>query len=180
MEWPTNSLEVQHHVSPFLSVLISSPSEHPSVKCRVISNLFNATLRNSALHLPIYTTLRHQQWRARDFAFIQKRCRVVVARIGYLWGELSQFLKSIVDVFIQSGEPLLLTFDLYYTQGNCLSSHTSSSPSYSPENQFAAVDAVASALRLHALSYFDSLFKLDAIVSAKDHEPFSAFAGVFK
>ncbi|KAG1794555.1 uncharacterized protein HD556DRAFT_1474598 [Suillus plorans] len=56
--------------------------------------------------------------------------------------ERSQFLKSVVDAFIQSGLP-----------------------------QSAAVDAIALALCLPR--DFDPLFKLDAAVSAKDHEPFS-------
>ncbi|KAG1844394.1 hypothetical protein C8R48DRAFT_780254 [Suillus tomentosus] len=57
MAWPTNSPEIQHHVSSLLGVLTLSPSEHPSVKSRIISDLFNATPRPSALRLPIETTL---------------------------------------------------------------------------------------------------------------------------
>ncbi|KAG1867291.1 PCI-domain-containing protein [Suillus subalutaceus] len=55
--WPTNSPEIKHYVSSLLGVLASSPSEHSSVRYRVLSNLFNATPRNSALRLSIYTTL---------------------------------------------------------------------------------------------------------------------------
>ncbi|KAG1876119.1 hypothetical protein C8R48DRAFT_768955 [Suillus tomentosus] len=57
MAWPTNSPEIQHRVFSLLGILTPSPSEHLSVKYRVISNSFNATPRHSALRLPIHTTL---------------------------------------------------------------------------------------------------------------------------
>ncbi|KAG1895637.1 uncharacterized protein F5891DRAFT_1193966 [Suillus fuscotomentosus] len=80
--------------------------------------------------------------------------------------ERSQLFKSIADAFIQCGQPY----------GNRLSSHASyvsSSPSSSPESQSAAIDVIALALYSPTLFYFDPLFKLDAVVSAKDHEAFS-------
>ncbi|KAG2114284.1 uncharacterized protein F5147DRAFT_21656 [Suillus discolor] len=43
-----------------------------------------------------------------------------------------------------------------------------------PESQSAAINAITSALRLPTLFNFDPLFKLDAVVSAKYHEPFSS------
>ncbi|KAG1844398.1 hypothetical protein C8R48DRAFT_678419 [Suillus tomentosus] len=58
--------------------------------------------------------------------------------------ERSQLWKSIADAFIQSGQP-----------------------------QSAAIDAIALALCSPTLFDFDPLFKLDAVVSAKDHEAFS-------
>ncbi|KAG2054066.1 hypothetical protein BDR06DRAFT_1021065 [Suillus hirtellus] len=79
--------------------------------------------------------------------------------------ERSQLFKSIADASIQSGQPY----------GNCSSSHASyvsSSPSSFPESQSAAIDVVALALYSPTLFYFGPLFKLDAVVSAKDHEAF--------
>ncbi|KAG1803274.1 hypothetical protein EV424DRAFT_1351557 [Suillus variegatus] len=58
--------------------------------------------------------------------------------------ERSQLFKSIADAFIQSGQP-----------------------------QSAAIDAIALALCSPTSFDFDPLFKLDAVVSAKDHEAFS-------
>ena len=46
-------------------------------------------------------------------------------------------------------------------------------PPSSPEAQSAAIDAVASALRLPNFFNFDSLFRVDAVVAAKGHELFS-------
>lgn len=46
------------------------------------------------------------------------------------------------------------------------------SPS-SPTAQAAAIDAIAAALRLPLLFDFDTLFRLDAVVAAKDHELFA-------
>ncbi|KAG1801218.1 hypothetical protein EV424DRAFT_1434058 [Suillus variegatus] len=55
MAWPTNLPEIEHLVSSLLGDITSSSSEHSSVKYRVISNLFNATSRHSALRLSTYT-----------------------------------------------------------------------------------------------------------------------------
>jgi hypothetical protein len=46
-------------------------------------------------------------------------------------------------------------------------------PSNSSLAQSAAIDLVATALRLPTLFDFDSLFKLDAVIALKDHEIFS-------
>jgi translation initiation factor 3 subunit M len=52
-------------------------------------------------------------------------------------------------------------------------SYVSSLPTSSPECQSAAIDAIALALGLPSLFDLDPLFKLDAVVAAKDHELFS-------
>jgi len=52
-------------------------------------------------------------------------------------------------------------------------SYVSSLPTVSPDRQSAAIDAIALALRLPSIFDFDPLFKLDAVVAAKDHELFS-------
>ena len=52
-------------------------------------------------------------------------------------------------------------------------SYVRSLPVNSSESQTAAVDAIASALRLPSLFNFDALFRLDAVVAAQDHELFS-------
>ncbi|KIK40666.1 hypothetical protein CY34DRAFT_806962 [Suillus luteus UH-Slu-Lm8-n1] len=166
--WPTNSSEIKHHISSLLGVLTSPPSEHPSVRYRVISNLFNATPRNSALRLPIYTALLQVAVTNGELETL-RLSRKDVEQWLQEWDisseERSQFLKSIVDAFIQSGQP-----EAAY---NYTLSYVSSLPSSSPEGQSAAIDAIALALRLPSLFDLDPLFKLDAVVSAKDHELFS-------
>jgi translation initiation factor 3 subunit M len=68
---------------------------------------------------------------------------------------------------------LQLTFDSYRENAYQYTlSYVSSLPSSSPEGQSAAIDAIALALRLPLLFDLDPLFKLDAVVSAKDHELF--------
>ena len=52
-------------------------------------------------------------------------------------------------------------------------SYVRSLPPSSPSAQSAAVDAIAMALRLPTIFDFDPLFKLDAVVAAKDNELFS-------
>ncbi|KAG1811886.1 uncharacterized protein BJ212DRAFT_1483591 [Suillus subaureus] len=166
--WPTNSPEVRHHVSSLLGVLASSPSEHPSVRYRVLSNLFNTTPRNSALRLPIYTALLQLAAVNGELETL-RLSRKDVEQWLQEWDisreERSQFLKAIVDAFIQSGQPETA---YHYTL-----SYVPSLPSPSPEGQSAAIDAIALALRLPSLFDFDPLFKLDAVVSAQDHELFS-------
>lgn len=46
-------------------------------------------------------------------------------------------------------------------------------PASSEEAKTAAVDIVATALRLPTVFDFDALFKLDAVINIKDHELFS-------
>lgn len=57
-----------------------------------------------------------------------------------------------------------LEYQLLYVQ---------SLPSTSEAAKAAAVDVIATALRLPTIFDFDSLFKLDAVVAIKDHELFS-------
>lgn len=52
-------------------------------------------------------------------------------------------------------------------------SYVSSLPTQSPDSHPAAIDAIALALRLPSLFDLDPLFKLDAVIAAKDHELFS-------
>lgn len=46
-------------------------------------------------------------------------------------------------------------------------------PPTSPEAQAAAINLIATALRLPSVFDFDALFKLSAIIAVKDHELFS-------
>ncbi len=51
-----------------------------------------------------------------------------------------------------------------------LLSYVRSIPPSSPESQPAAVDSIATALRLPSTFDFDSLYKLEGVVAAKDHD----------
>jgi translation initiation factor 3 subunit M len=52
-------------------------------------------------------------------------------------------------------------------------SYVRSLPSTSETGKIAAIDAIATALRLPTIFDFDPLFKLDAVIAVKDHELFS-------
>ncbi|KAG2054072.1 hypothetical protein BDR06DRAFT_426059 [Suillus hirtellus] len=102
-------------------------------------------------------------------------------------------VRSVVNVFMKSGQPYVL---LHLTDEGCgrhlihtvygettyhsTRSYVSSLPSSSPESQSTAIDAITLGLHLHTLSDFDSLFKLHAVVSAKDHHPFSLLQVFFE
>lgn len=166
--WASNSPETNHHVSSLLYILTSSHSDQPSVKYRVISNLFNATPRNSALRLPIYKALLQvatENGELESLRLTRKDIEQWLQEWDISSEERSQFLKSIVEAFIKSGQP--------ETAYHHTLAYVSSLPSSSPDGQSAAIDAIALALRLPSLFDLDPLFKLDAVVAAKDHELFS-------
>lgn len=165
--WPDPSPEIRQHVASLLSVLSVSPSEQSSIKYRVLSNLFNATPRTSALRPPIYTTLL-------ELAISNNQLDVVsfskpdIERWLKEWSvsdeEKSQFLKFIVDILVQSGRPeKAYEYRLLYVQSLPLSSEL---------RQSAAVDAIAAALRQPTVFDFEPLCKLEAVIAAKDHELF--------
>ncbi|KAG2097941.1 uncharacterized protein F5147DRAFT_763305 [Suillus discolor] len=133
-----------------------------------VPRYLNATPRLSALCLPIHTTLSKVAANNGELETLRLSRRDVEQWLKE-WNisveECSQSLKSVVDAFRQFSQP-----EIAYH--HTLSS-ISSLPSSSPESQSEAVDAIALALRLPSLFDFDPLFKLDAVVSAKDHEPFS-------
>ncbi|KAG1718160.1 uncharacterized protein EDB91DRAFT_1352529 [Suillus paluster] len=165
--WPADSPETKLHISSLLSVLSSSPSDHPSVKYRVISNLFNATPRNSALRLPIYTALLEvaaANGQLETLRLSRKDVEQWLQEWNISSEERTQFLKSIVDAFTKSSQP--------ETAYQYTLSYLSSLPT-SHDGQSAAIDAIALALRLPSLFDLDPLFKLDVVVAAKDHELFS-------
>ncbi|KAG2343670.1 hypothetical protein BDR05DRAFT_975908 [Suillus weaverae] len=112
------ALEIESYVNLLFSHLLTQwPTNSPEIKRRLLapgtSNLFIATPRNSA---PICTALLQ-----------------VAAANGEQWlqeweissEERSQFLKSIIDAFIKSGQP--------ETACHCTFSYISSSLSSSPE-----------------------------------------------
>ncbi|KIO12424.1 hypothetical protein M404DRAFT_123481 [Pisolithus tinctorius Marx 270] len=165
--WPDSSPEIRQHVASLLSVLSVSPSEQSSIKYRVLSNLFNATPRTSALRPPIYTTLL-------ELAISNNQLDVVsfskpdIERWLKEWSvsdeEKSQFLKFIVDILVQSGRPeKAYEYRLLYVH---------SLPPSSELRQSAAVDAIAAALRQPTVFDFEPLCKLEAVIAAKDHELF--------
>ncbi|KAG1797717.1 uncharacterized protein HD556DRAFT_1306341 [Suillus plorans] len=138
----------------------------PSLRGVVPDGLYDMrSSSDTSLRLPIYTALLKVPANNGELETLCL-CRSDVEQWLQEWDisgeERSQFLKSIVDAFIQSDQPETA---YHYTL-----SYVSSLPSSSPSP---AIDAIALALRLPSLFDFDPLFKSDAVVSAKDHELFS-------
>ncbi|KAI0638546.1 PCI-domain-containing protein [Trametes polyzona] len=164
---PLDSPERRSRLDGLLKAIVSS-SGHTSTKLRILSNLFNAIPRRSALRLSVYQTLLEFA-SANDELEYLGISQTEVDRWLSEWDvsaeEKSGFLKLLVHAFTKAGNPAAA----YQYQ----ISYVRSLPPSSPVAQAAAIDAVASALRLPSYFDFDSLFRLDAVVAAKDHELFS-------
>lgn len=96
--------------------------------------------------------------------------------------ERSEFLKFIVDILVQSGQPYVHS---YYFFGSYLLTastreaayefrlaYAQSLPPSSELRQSAAADAIAAALRQPSILDFEPLCKIEAVIAAKDHELF--------
>ncbi|KAF8914261.1 hypothetical protein CPB84DRAFT_1721203 [Gymnopilus junonius] len=166
--YPADSTEVKQYLSTLLRSISSSSTDRLSVKYRVISNLFNTIPRNSPLRLLVYQTILDLAT-SQDELHILEITKPNVERWLSEWEitdeEKASFLKSIVDAYLKTDEPAAsYDYSLLYIK---------SLPPSSDAANAASLDAIASALRLPTIFDFDPLFKLDAVVSVKDHELFS-------
>ncbi|KAI3616701.1 pci domain-containing protein [Moniliophthora roreri] len=166
--YPSTSLEAKHHVDSLLEAITTAPSEQTSIQYRILSNLFNAIPRTSPLRLAVYRTLLDTTASNEEIDFLNLSRADVDKWLGE-WDisaeEKSAFLKDISDAYAKSDQ---LSQSYEYTL-----SYVRSFPASSEGAQKAAVDAIASALRLPNIFDFDALFKLDAVVALKNHELFS-------
>ncbi|KAK1223316.1 hypothetical protein PQX77_013793 [Marasmius sp. AFHP31] len=166
--YSTDSPEAKKHLETISKAVQSAPSEQNFIKYRVLSNLFNALPRSSPLRLSIYRTLLDIAT-SNDQIDVLQLSRADVNTWLAEWDvsqeEKSAFTKSIADAYAKSDQlATSYAYSLSYLQ---------SLPSSSPETQAAAIDVIATALRLPNVFDFDALFKIDAIVANKDHELFS-------
>ncbi|KAF9534129.1 hypothetical protein CPB83DRAFT_843726 [Crepidotus variabilis] len=164
---PAKSPEAKGYLETLLKTLSASPSDRLAVRCRILSNLFNALPRTSALRSSVYKTLLDLTASAGNLEALQLS-KVEVERWLSDWDisneEKSTFIKSIADAYKKTEQPdPSYEYFLLYVK---------SLPSSSEEVQKAAVDAIATALRLSDIFDFDPLFKLDAVIGAKNHELF--------
>ncbi|KAI0751139.1 PCI-domain-containing protein [Daedaleopsis nitida] len=163
--YPIDAPETRSYLDKLLTTISSAP-DHTPTKYRILSNLFNAIPRQSALRLPVYKTLLELA-SANDELDILGLSRSEVEKWLSDWEvsseEKSEFLKLLVDVNRQAGQlHTSFQFQLAYVRSLPVSSA-----------QSAAIDAIAAAFRLPSFFDFDSLFRLDAVVAAKDHELFA-------
>ncbi|KIK03132.1 hypothetical protein K443DRAFT_121587 [Laccaria amethystina LaAM-08-1] len=162
-----DSSEAKTYLTTLLQTLSSSPFDRLSIKYRILANLFNSIPRNSPLRLAVYKTLLALAT-SNDDLDILKLSRADVEEWLSEWNisqdEKSTFLKSIVDAYAKAGEVTTsYEYSLVYIR---------TLPSTSSASREAAINAIATALRLPNIFDFDPLFKLDAVVNAKDHELF--------
>ncbi|KAL0059643.1 hypothetical protein AAF712_013608 [Marasmius tenuissimus] len=166
--YSTDSPEAKKHLETISKAVQSAPSEQNFIKYRVLSNLFNALPRSSPLRLSIYRTLLDIATSNDQIDALQLSRADVntwLAEWDVSQEEKSAFTKSIADAYAKSDQ-------LASSYGYSLS-YLQSLPSSSPESQAAAIDVIATALRLPNVFDFDALFKIDAVVASKDHELFS-------
>ncbi|KAH9482943.1 Eukaryotic translation initiation factor 3 subunit M [Psilocybe cubensis] len=166
--YPFDSPEVKQYLDAILNTISGSPSERLSVKYRVLSNLFNSLPKSSPLRLSVYRTIL-QIATSKDNLNALELTKSDVQKWLSEWEitneEKSVFLKAIVDAYVQAEElTVAYEYSLQYVQTLAPSSE---------EAKVAALDVIATALRLPGVFDFDPLFKLDAVINVKDHELFS-------
>ncbi|KAF9464796.1 hypothetical protein BDZ94DRAFT_1307517 [Collybia nuda] len=160
--------EAKQYLTSLLDTISSASSERPSIKYHILSNLFNAIPRTSPLRLAVYDTLLKIAVTNDDLEAL-RLSRTDVEKWLSEWDvsleKKSEFLKSIVDAHEQSGQPAkAYEYSLSYVR---------SLPSTSSFAQEAAIEVIATAIRLPLIFDFDPLFKLDAVVAAQSNELFT-------
>ncbi|EIW76303.1 PCI domain-containing protein [Coniophora puteana RWD-64-598 SS2] len=162
--------ETTSEVKRILDIVSKSPSENNALKYRIMSNTFNHSPHSFAIRPLIYTELLKTATANGELNAL-RLTKDDVDRWLVDWDisdeEKSAFVKQLVDAYQTSGQQeTAYAYNLRYVQ---------SLPSSSPLRQEAAVSAIVMALGLPTVYDFDPLFKLDAVVAAKDHEIFPLF-----
>ncbi|KAI0265916.1 hypothetical protein BC834DRAFT_924157 [Gloeopeniophorella convolvens] len=164
--------ETKKRVSDLLPTIAASPAE-PAIKYRILTNLFNALPRTSALRLPVYTTLVELA-SANDELHVLHVSRADVEKWLGEWAvpadTKAAFLQTLADVFDKASQPETAH---YYRL-----THVRALGGAAPAAQPAALAAISAALSDPAVLDFDALFKLDAVVAASAH-PLFALLRVF-
>ncbi|CAK5262518.1 unnamed protein product [Mycena citricolor] len=165
--FPADSPDVKTSVTALIKTISSAPVEQATIKYRLLSNLFNTLPRKSPLRLQVYTTILQLATSREELEALQLT-RVDVERWLLEWDvsaeEKSSFLKSISEAYRQAQQlPTSYEYSIAYVR---------SLSAGSPSSETAAVELIATALRLPFVFDFDPLFKLDVVVAAKNHELF--------
>ncbi|KAF5393126.1 hypothetical protein D9757_001224 [Collybiopsis confluens] len=165
--FPPNTPEAKQHIDALQAVISAQPTEQTLIKFRILSNLFNAIPRSSSLRLSVYNTIL-QIAVANDSIDILHLNPSDVNKWLNEWDispeQKSAFLKSIVDAYTKSDQPLkAYEYSIIYVR--------SLSPS-SEQGKSAAAQIITSALRLPSVFDFDPLFKLDPVLSLKNDDLF--------
>ncbi|KAJ3516149.1 hypothetical protein NLJ89_g1305 [Agrocybe chaxingu] len=163
---PQDSPEAKRYISVILQTI--SSTDRVAARYRILSNLFNTIPRSSPLRLSVYQTILRLATTTGDLEVLELK-KSEVERWLSEWDipteEKSAFIKSIVDAYAQA-EQLTKSYDYSL-------SYVQSLPASSAARESATLELIATALRLPTVFNFDPLFKLDAVLSVKDHELFS-------
>ncbi|KAI0029925.1 hypothetical protein K488DRAFT_55321 [Vararia minispora EC-137] len=165
--WPISSDNTKQHVSALLNTVTSSSGDN-TTKYRILSNLFNALPRSSRLRLTVYNCLLSLANSQDDLGVLQLSHGDVEKWLSE-WdvsaSEKSEFLQLLISAHANADQPVdAYLYKLAYVR---------SLDSKSAEARTAALDAIATALTNPTIFDFDPLFKLDAVVAAKDDPLFS-------
>ncbi|KAJ8515805.1 hypothetical protein ONZ45_g6838 [Pleurotus djamor] len=165
--YDNDSPELAEYTSKLVSAITGSSTDHASLKYRILSNLFNTIDQHSILRLTVYTALLDLASENDDLDVLQPTQQKISKWLSE-WNvsseQSSQLWKKISDAYRKAGEPTKsYEYELSYVR---------SIPSSSPDAPSAGAEIMAVALRLPTLFDFDPLFKLDAVIAAKDHELF--------
>ncbi|KAG6910774.1 hypothetical protein DXG01_007661 [Tephrocybe rancida] len=156
------------YVNAFIQLLIHQAPTQKILTYRILSNLFNATERTSPLRPMVYSALIQTASANGDLEALQIT-RANVDKWLSEWNipqtEKASFLKTISGAYeAESQTEKAYEYERLYVQ-------TLSSTSTTAQDE--AVSLIATALRLPTVFDFDPLFKIDAVVSVKDHELYS-------
>ncbi|KAJ3719491.1 PCI domain-containing protein [Lentinula raphanica] len=163
-----SSPEAKQHVDKLLEVISAAPAAQTPIKYRILSNLFNALPRNSALRLSVYNTILKIAVADGSINALHLSRFSVEKWLGE-WDisseDKSGFLKNIADAYEQTNQPIKsYEYSLLYVR------------SLNPTSEVAkdaSIQIISTALCIPSIFDFDAIFKLDAVVANKDHELFS-------
>ncbi|KAF9782189.1 hypothetical protein BJ322DRAFT_1111072 [Thelephora terrestris] len=165
--FPIDSEEIRVHVDNLLKVISSSKGPFPT-QYRLLSSLFNAIPRNSALRLTVYETLIRQA-SSHDKVELLQITPESIEKWTSEWAITPEqkfgFLRLLAEVFEKAGQ---LTTSYHY-----LLTSLRNLPPNSPHAEPSAIQAISTSLKLPSVFDFDALFKIDAITKLQGHELFS-------
>jgi translation initiation factor 3 subunit M len=161
--------ESKEKVSKFITAVVSSTAttDQLLIKYRILSNLYNTLPRQSPLRLNAYQALLNLASSNDELEVLQIE-KSDIGRWIDEWDITSEekraFLKSLSDAYEKAGEQeIAYSYQLSYLR---------SLPPSSPDVQTAALEVIASALRLPAIFNFESLLKLEPLQAVKTHDLF--------
>ncbi|TFK25947.1 PCI domain-containing protein [Coprinopsis marcescibilis] len=159
--------ELKDLLAALLQTIASPSSDRLSTKFRILSNLFNLLPRSSPFRSLVYSTILEIAVANDDLNALQLTRSEVEQWISE-WAisdeEKATFLKTVAAAYATTGQTATsYEYSLLYIK---------TLPSGSNAARTAAIEAISTALRLPDLFDFDPLFKLDAVIAAKDHDLF--------